>query len=300
MDFFKLIADLDDQPSVSDTKPQSSGDFVASSTSTSASDKNAFDALHGVDDNTETSFNNTETSSTQNISKDSLKRKRELTPEVSTAEDESVNNNGIKQHASDKCLLKKKAKLEIVETSQVAQASTSKAHIYAGGELEENDDVKYYYQKSDDYRNLIKQTINEMPEWESPLHSLEKDRDLVAQEVAESLEALPMQKTNVKDKRCQFCSIVCASIQSLIRHIERKHPEQKDQWSQTYVQEENVASLPVACSKCNKRFATVESFRYHDKRKHAQNLPFDCTLCGKKYPIASELRKHHRRVHNRV
>ncbi|KJH52917.1 zinc finger, C2H2 type [Dictyocaulus viviparus] len=92
----------------------------------------------------------------------------------------------------------------------------------------------------------------------------------------------------VKDKSCPFCFLVCASMQSRRRHIERKHPEALAE-----------VSLPYVCEMCYKTFATHASLSTHKKRVHENKNIYECSACSRRYPLASELRKHIRRVHDK-
>uniref|UniRef100_A0A7I4XWF3 Zinc finger domain containing protein n=1 Tax=Haemonchus contortus TaxID=6289 RepID=A0A7I4XWF3_HAECO len=105
----------------------------------------------------------------------------------------------------------------------------------------------------------------------------------------------------VKDKSCPFCFLVCASMQSRRRHIERKHPEKLsdpkvDEYD--YVKVLSPA-LPYACNICSKTFASHASLTTHKKRIHENVNVHECTVCGRSYPLPSELRKHMRRVHEK-
>ncbi|VDO42574.1 unnamed protein product [Haemonchus placei] len=105
----------------------------------------------------------------------------------------------------------------------------------------------------------------------------------------------------VKDKSCPFCFLVCASMQSRRRHIERKHPEKLsdpkvDEYD--YVKVLSPA-LPYACNICSKTFASHASLNTHKKRIHENVNVHECAVCGKSYPLPSELRKHMRRVHEK-
>ncbi|KHJ98910.1 zinc finger, C2H2 type [Oesophagostomum dentatum] len=105
----------------------------------------------------------------------------------------------------------------------------------------------------------------------------------------------------IKDKSCPFCFLVCASMQSRKRHIERAHPErlkdvEVDQHSYIKVQS---PALPFACDLCSKTFASHASLSTHKKRIHENRKDHECTVCGKRYPLPSELRKHVKRVHEK-
>ncbi|PIO69153.1 zinc finger, C2H2 type [Teladorsagia circumcincta] len=105
----------------------------------------------------------------------------------------------------------------------------------------------------------------------------------------------------VKDKSCPFCFLVCASMQSRRRHIERKHPEKLNDPSvkeHGYVKVVSAA-LPYACDICSKAFASHASLSTHKKRIHENVKRHECSTCGKSYPLPSELRKHIKRVHEK-
>ncbi|VDL63004.1 unnamed protein product [Nippostrongylus brasiliensis] len=105
----------------------------------------------------------------------------------------------------------------------------------------------------------------------------------------------------VKDKSCPFCFLVCASMQSRRRHIERKHPDmlahpEVDQHSYVKVQS---PVLPYVCDLCNKTFASHASLSTHKRRIHENRNDHECPVCFKRYPLASEMRKHVQRVHEK-
>lgn len=105
----------------------------------------------------------------------------------------------------------------------------------------------------------------------------------------------------IKDKSCPFCFLVCASMQSRRRHIERKH---RDKLGEVEVDQHqyikvNSASLPYACDVCSKAFASHASLSTHKKRIHEDMNNHECVTCGRRYPLASELRKHIKRVHEK-
>ncbi|EYB86600.1 hypothetical protein Y032_0276g1093 [Ancylostoma ceylanicum] len=105
----------------------------------------------------------------------------------------------------------------------------------------------------------------------------------------------------VKDKSCPFCFLVCASMQSRRRHIERKHPEkltEEEVDSHSYIKVQTPA-LPFACELCAKTFASHASLSTHKKRIHENRNDHECTICGRRYPLPSELRKHIKRVHEK-
>ncbi|VDN55372.1 unnamed protein product [Dracunculus medinensis] len=97
------------------------------------------------------------------------------------------------------------------------------------------------------------------------------------------------------DTTCPFCLIKFASMQSLKRHIGRKHADNEANNIRKY----ETPDLPFSCHICAKRFASAASLTYHKKR-HDGDRPFACEICGKTYPIPSELRKHVRRVHENI
>ncbi|PIO70012.1 zinc finger, C2H2 type [Teladorsagia circumcincta] len=112
----------------------------------------------------------------------------------------------------------------------------------------------------------------------------------------------------VKDKSCPFCFLVCASMQSRRRHIERKHPEKLNDPSVkehgyvkvvSFIMTLFKAALPYACDICSKAFASHASLSTHKKRIHENVKRHECSTCGKSYPLPSELRKHIKRVHER-
>ncbi|KAJ1346317.1 hypothetical protein KIN20_001074 [Parelaphostrongylus tenuis] len=105
----------------------------------------------------------------------------------------------------------------------------------------------------------------------------------------------------VKDKSCPFCFLVCASMQSRRRHIERKHPDKLGEAEvdqHQYVKVQSV-SLPYACDVCSKTFASHASLTTHKRRIHDDVNNHECSICGRRYPLASELRKHIKRVHEK-
>ncbi|KAK5977455.1 hypothetical protein GCK32_006112 [Trichostrongylus colubriformis] len=105
----------------------------------------------------------------------------------------------------------------------------------------------------------------------------------------------------VKDKSCPFCFLVCASMQSRRRHIERKHPEKINDPKVDEIGYVKVVSpaLPYACNICSKTFASHASMSTHKKRIHENMNMHECSTCGRSYPLASELRKHIKRVHEK-
>ncbi|CAD6190839.1 unnamed protein product [Caenorhabditis auriculariae] len=101
------------------------------------------------------------------------------------------------------------------------------------------------------------------------------------------------------DKKCLICGLECASRQSMLRHIGRKHPEHSQNPEATAVRYVSVESPShqYCCQECGKRFTTRAAMTLHQNRIHKSALAFGCKMCDKSYPLAAELRKHERRVH---
>ncbi|GMT13143.1 hypothetical protein PFISCL1PPCAC_4440, partial [Pristionchus fissidentatus] len=62
----------------------------------------------------------------------------------------------------------------------------------------------------------------------------------------------------VKDKSCPICGIVCVSMQSRNRHVQRKHPEEYEKVvkeAHVYApSQEQLAARPFTCGLCYKAF----------------------------------------------
>jgi hypothetical protein len=97
------------------------------------------------------------------------------------------------------------------------------------------------------------------------------------------------------DKTCPVCSLSCASIQSVKRHVQRKHPDRVDECKRVY-RRDDMLSLPFACDICGKSFATAVYLQSH-RRRHLVGKPFGCDLCDRSYTLLSELRKHIKSKH---
>ncbi|CAJ0572213.1 unnamed protein product, partial [Mesorhabditis spiculigera] len=97
----------------------------------------------------------------------------------------------------------------------------------------------------------------------------------------------------ILDKSCPTCRLVCASIQSLKRHIQRKHPE-VDDFQPSYVPIHSPKH-PFACDICRKGFASNSALNIHRRRTHDNVKPWQCEHCNKTYPLLSELKKHNQR-----
>lgn len=126
-------------------------------------------------------------------------------------------------------------------------------------------------------------------------------RSVASSETASTLSIGSSSGRPVKDKSCPYCFLVCASMQSRRRHIERKHPEkvgEPETDQHTYVKVLS-ATLPYACEQCCKTFATHSSLSIHRRRVHEDRNDHVCPTCSRRYPLGSELRKHIRRVHEK-
>lgn len=99
---------------------------------------------------------------------------------------------------------------------------------------------------------------------------------------------------SVVDTTCQICHMgPFASSQSMIRHVQRKHPDQLDSVKVKFRQ----TNLPFACPICHKSFAVEASLRTH-LRRHESEKTHKCPICpDRAYILASELRKHIKKSH---
>ncbi|KAH7700467.1 zinc finger protein, partial [Aphelenchoides avenae] len=98
------------------------------------------------------------------------------------------------------------------------------------------------------------------------------------------------------EKMCPVCEQTFASVQSMRRHVQRKHPDRLDECQERGLQEDK-RSLPFVCDTCSKSFATQPYLQSHIRRMHTVGKRFPCDLCQRAYPLMSELRKHKKRVH---
>uniref|UniRef100_A0A1I7ZT70 C2H2-type domain-containing protein n=1 Tax=Steinernema glaseri TaxID=37863 RepID=A0A1I7ZT70_9BILA len=99
------------------------------------------------------------------------------------------------------------------------------------------------------------------------------------------------------DSRCPLCNLHFASRQSMLRHVQRKHPDKYEEASQTRIYK-NDEVLAFPCSVCGKSFAKEEALANH-YRRHFTTQTHKCTHpgCDKSYLQPSELRKHAKRKH---
>ncbi|CAJ0594411.1 unnamed protein product [Cylicocyclus nassatus] len=167
------------------------------------------------------------------------------------------------------------------------------------GLMEELKRHRYYCDNREsitEKRRIARQELDAMSVISSPAPS-------TISSCSESTSGISIGSTSgrpVKDKSCPFCFLVCASMQSRRRHIERKHPEklgEEEVEIHSYIKVHSPA-LPFACPLCAKTFSNHASLSRHKKRIHENIKDFVCSTCGKSYPIPSELRKHMKRVHN--
>lgn len=115
---------------------------------------------------------------------------------------------------------------------------------------------------------------------------------------APSLSTSSPKSVSYISKSCGVCGLQCASRQSMLRHIQRKHPERANDSAVTNVSYVSMESPThqYACEECGKRFTTRAALTTHRTRIHTKSRLFVCE-CGKEYPLMSELRKHKKRVH---
>ncbi|KAK0429011.1 hypothetical protein QR680_011134 [Steinernema hermaphroditum] len=104
-------------------------------------------------------------------------------------------------------------------------------------------------------------------------------------------------RLNKVDSQCIVCKQTFASRGTMIRHVERKHPERLEEAKQTRVFNRDP-SLKFQCDKCGKGFARKDGLTQH-RRRHLMERNHSCPYfdCHKSYLEASELRKHVKRVH---
>ncbi|KAH7723525.1 zinc finger protein [Aphelenchoides avenae] len=98
------------------------------------------------------------------------------------------------------------------------------------------------------------------------------------------------------EKMCPVCEQVFASVQSMRRHVQRRHPDRVAE-CQERGHKEDKRLLPFVCETCSKSFATLAYLQSHTRRMHTVGKRFPCEICQRAYPLMAELRKHVKRVH---
>ncbi|CAJ0960633.1 unnamed protein product, partial [Mesorhabditis belari] len=136
---------------------------------------------------------------------------------------------------------------------------------------------------------------------QSDAYGLWKAEDVVDSGQLSVFELLPKPKSTRQklDKSCMYCSQSMSSMQSLKRHIQRKHPdkiEEANRLGKTYAAIDST-DLPYACLDCGRRVANRAALSLHRRRVHEIKKDHVCSYCYKRYPLASELRRHIKRVH---
>ncbi|KAK0422229.1 hypothetical protein QR680_007447 [Steinernema hermaphroditum] len=100
-----------------------------------------------------------------------------------------------------------------------------------------------------------------------------------------------------QDHRCPVCSVQFASRQSMLRHVQRKHPDNLEEASNTRTYKtDGILAFP--CSVCKKCFAKEDALATH-YRRHFSSKTHECPHpgCVKSYAQRSELKKHAKRTH---
>jgi len=101
------------------------------------------------------------------------------------------------------------------------------------------------------------------------------------------------------DKRCEYCNQEFASMQSKIRHFQRKHPDKVDEANKRIYAPMVSPNLQFMCMECHRSFASHFALKTHQKRHQADSKQFSCDICSRSYILPSELRKHIKRVHEK-
>uniref|UniRef100_A0A1I7YV12 C2H2-type domain-containing protein n=2 Tax=Steinernema glaseri TaxID=37863 RepID=A0A1I7YV12_9BILA len=166
-----------------------------------------------------------------------------------------------------------------------------------------------YYLQLAKKPNFIQQLMDDMAREEAELEETHKILDECKhnyeQEVQKCTDGslAPLEdvsltsRFNRVDTRCTVCGQAFASRNVMLRHVQRKHPENYADATKTRVFNRDP-SLEFQCDQCGKGFAKKASLSTH-RRRHFTERNHSCPYmdCKKKYLEASELRKHVKRVH---
>jgi len=130
---------------------------------------------------------------------------------------------------------------------------------------------------------------------ESPATLREDLSDILREEMGLSASSSSTSQIGNKDINCGICLKSFASMQSMVRHAKRKHPNDLDQATAR----NNLApTLPFQCDVCTKVFSSATIFAGHRRRHNEADRKYRCPICPNKgYVMRSELTKHMKSSH---